>query len=66
MSDDKTTSIKSVSLSDTNTQISYSTETLIPSTNDKNICWCFKQIDDDNDWICFRYFDCCSWCLEFK
>ena len=66
MSDDKTTSIKSVSLSDTNTQMSYSTETLIPSTNGKHIFCCFKHIDDDNDWLCFRYFDCCRWCLEFK
>jgi len=79
MSDDKANSVKSVSLSDTKTNATNSMEALIPSENGKHICccindkWCFKHaglsannVYDDNDCLCFRCLDCCTWCLEFK
>ena len=74
---EENTSVKSVSLSDTNK--TDSRETLIPSINGKHICccindiWCLKHQGlsayknyDDNDCLCFKCLDCCTWCLEFK
>jgi hypothetical protein len=78
---DDTNSIKSVSLSDEiiDTNKTFSNEHQISISEQKTICccindiWCFKhqglsayKIYDDNDCLCFKCLDCCTWCLEFK
>jgi len=82
MSDDKPNSLKSVALSDAQSDrnLSDNKEILIPSSNETYyLCfcvsdkWCFKHQGisayknyDKNDCLCCTYLDCCSWCLEFK
>lgn len=57
---------------------SYSEKFIAPSENKYVICcfsekWCFNHqgisIDkeyDEDDCLCFKFLDCCSWCLEFN
>jgi len=81
MSEDKPVSLKSVTLSDRSISDKSEPETNVSllSTKTKFLCccishkWCFKhqglsayKFYDENDVLCFKCLDCCSWCLEFK
>jgi hypothetical protein len=60
-------------------KIKESSEKLLPPSENKYIIccfsekWCFKHQGlpiikeyDETYCLCFRFLDCCTWCLEFK